>query len=152
MNKGVSVLKKYWNKVISAVCALGICAVTVFSMASPAYAVTSWSDVADDAIAVRDAYFTYWFSHKSSFGDYLKQASDIPISWLKFDDLYYYLNDSNDLIVAAGGGGGHSRTALHGGGGYCRTCRTPTEGLLLLTFVISLFGFFGNIFRRRRVM
>lgn len=29
---------------------------------------------------------------------------------------------------------------------------TPTEGLLLLTFVISLFGFFGNIFRRRRVM
>lgn len=138
MNKVVSVLKKYWNKVISAVCALGICAVTVFSMASPAYAVTSWSDVADDAIAVRDAYFTYWFSHKSSFGDYLKQASDIPISWLKFvdsfgwaispvDDLYYYLNDSNDLIVAAGGGGGHSRTALHGGGGYCRTCRKPSN-------------------------
>ena len=29
---------------------------------------------------------------------------------------------------------------------------TPTEGLLLLTFVVSLFGFFGNIFRRRRVM
>ena len=123
---------------ISAVCALGICAVTVFSMASPAYAVTSWSDVADDAIAVRDAYFTYWFSHKSSFGDYLKQASDIPISWLKFvdsfgwaispvDDLYYYLNDSNDLMVAAGGGGGHSRTALHGGGGYCRTCRKPSD-------------------------
>lgn len=138
MNKVVSVLKKYWNKIISAVCALGICAVTVFSMASPAYAVTSWSDVADDAIAVRDAYFTYWFSHKSSFGDYLKQASDIPVSWLKFvdsfgwvispvDDLYYYLNDSKDLMVAAGGGGGHSRTALHGGGGYCRTCRKPSD-------------------------
>lgn len=29
---------------------------------------------------------------------------------------------------------------------------TVTEGLLLLTFVVSLFGFFGNIFRRRRVM
>lgn len=138
MNKVVSVLKKYWNKIISAVCALGICAVTVFSMASPAYAVTSWSDVADDAIAVRDAYFTYWFSHKSSFGDFIKQASDIPVSWLKFvdsfgwaispvDDLYYYLNDSNDLMVAAGGGGGHSRTALNGGGGYCRTCRKPSD-------------------------
>lgn len=140
MNKVVSVLKlkRYWNKIISAVCALGICAVTVFSMASPAYAVTSWSDVADDAIAVRDAYFTYWFSHKSSFGDFIKQASDIPVSWLKFvdsfgwaispvDDLYYYLNDSNDLMVAAGGGGGHSRTALHGGGGYCRTCRKPSD-------------------------
>lgn len=138
MNKVVSVLKRYWNKIISAVCALGICAVTVFSMASPAYAVTSWSDVADDAIAVRDAYFTYWFSHKSSFGDYLKQASDIPVSWLKFvdsfgwvispvDDLYYYLNDSKDLMVAAGGGGGHSRTPLHGGGGYCRTCRKPSD-------------------------
>lgn len=140
MNKVVSVLKlkRYWNKIISAVCALGICAVTVFSMASPAYAVTSWSDVADDAIAVRDAYFTYWFSHKSSFGDFIKQASDIPVSWLKFvdsfgwvispvDDLYYYLNDSKDLMVAAGGGGGHSRTALHGGGGYCRTCRKPSD-------------------------
>jgi hypothetical protein len=138
MNKVVSVLKRYWNKIISVVCALGICAVTVFSMASPAYAVTSWSDVADDAIAVRDAYFTYWFSHKSSFGDFIKQASDIPVSWLKFvdsfgwvispvDDLYYYLNDSKDLMVAAGGGGGHSRTALHGGGGYCRTCRKPSD-------------------------
>ena len=138
MNKVVSVLKRYWNKIISAVCALGICAVTVFSMASPAYAVTSWADVSDDAISVRDAYFTYWFSHKSSFGDFIKQASDIPVSWLKFvdsfgwvispvDDLYYYLNDSNDLMVAAGGGGGHSRTALHGGGGYCRTCRKPSD-------------------------
>ena len=138
MNKVVSVLKRYWNKIISVVCALGICAVTVFSMAFPAYAVTSWSDVADDAIAVRDAYFTYWFSHKSSFGDFIKQASDIPVSWLKFvdsfgwvispvDDLYYYLNDSKDLMVAAGGGGGHSRTALHGGGGYCRTCRKPSD-------------------------
>lgn len=138
MNKVVSVLKRYWNKIISVVCALGICAVTVFSLASPAYAVTSWSDVADDAIAVRDAYFTYWFSHKSSFGDFIKQASDIPVSWLKFvdsfgwvispvDDLYYYLNDSNDLMVAAGGGGGHSRSALHGGGGYCRTCRKPSD-------------------------
>lgn len=29
---------------------------------------------------------------------------------------------------------------------------TPTEGLLFLTFVVSLFGFFGSIFRRRRVM
>lgn len=29
---------------------------------------------------------------------------------------------------------------------------TPTEGLLFLTFIVSLFGFFGNIFRRRRVM
>ena len=116
MNKVVSVLKRYWNKIISAVCALGICAVTVFSMASPAYAVTSWADVAEDAISVRDAYFTYWFSHKSSFGDFIKQASDIPVSWLKFvdsfgwvispvDDLYYYLNDSKDLMVAAGGGG-----------------------------------------------
>lgn len=29
---------------------------------------------------------------------------------------------------------------------------TPTEGLLFLTFVVSLFGFFGSIFRRRKVM
>lgn len=29
---------------------------------------------------------------------------------------------------------------------------TVTEGLLFLTFTVSLFGFFGNIFRRRRVM
>lgn len=29
---------------------------------------------------------------------------------------------------------------------------TVTEGLLFLTFVVSLFGFFGNIFRQRRVM
>ena len=29
---------------------------------------------------------------------------------------------------------------------------TPTEGLLFLTFIVSLFGFFGSIFRRRKVM
>lgn len=29
---------------------------------------------------------------------------------------------------------------------------TVTEGLLFLTFIVSMFGFFGNIFRRRRVM
>lgn len=29
---------------------------------------------------------------------------------------------------------------------------TVTEGLLFLTFIVSMFNFFGNIFRRRRVM
>ncbi len=137
MNKVISAFKKHWNKAVAVFCVVAIVFVTSFSMTS-VYAVTSWADVAEDAILVRDAYFTYWFSHKSSFGDFIKQASDIPVSWLKFvdsfgwaispvDDLYYYLNDSNDLIVAAGGGGGHSRTALHGGGGYCRTCRKSSD-------------------------
>lgn len=137
MNKVISVFKKHWNKAVAVFCVVAIVLVTSFSMTS-VYAVTSWADVAEDAISVRDAYFTYWFSHKSSFGDFIKQASDIPVSWLKFvdsfgwvispvDDLYYYLNDSKDLMVAAGGGGGHSRTALHGGGGYCRTCRKPSD-------------------------
>ena len=137
MNKVISAFKKHWNKAVAVFCVVAIVFVTSFSMTS-VYAVTSWADVAEDAISVRDAYFTYWFSHKSSFGDFIKQASDIPVSWLKFvdsfgwvispvDDLYYYLNDSKDLMVAAGGGGGHSRTALHGGGGYCRTCRKPSD-------------------------
>lgn len=137
MNKVISAFKKHWNKAVAVFCVVAIVFATSFSMTS-VYAVTSWADVAEDAISVRDAYFTYWFSHKSSFGDFIKQASDIPVSWLKFvdsfgwvispvDDLYYYLNDSKDLMVAAGGGGGHSRTALHGGGGYCRTCRKPSD-------------------------
>ena len=137
MNKVISAFKKHWNKAVAVFCVVAIVFVTSFSMTS-VYAVTSWADVAEDAISVRDAYFTYWFSHKSSFGDFIKQASDIPVSWLKFvdsfgwvispvDDLYYYLNDSKDLMVAAGGGGGHSRTALHGGGGYCRTCRKSSD-------------------------
>lgn len=145
-------IKKYWSKALSVLCAVVIASLTYISFAFSAFAATSWADVGEDAIAVRDAYFTYFFSSKSSFGDVIKQAADIPISWLKFvesigwtispvDDLYYYLNDNDTLTVVSAGGGGHTRNALRGGSGYCRTCRKPAEECTCELFESDASGF-----------
>lgn len=53
MNKVISAFKKHWNKAVAVFCVVAIVFVTSFSMTS-VYAVTSWADVAEDAISVRD--------------------------------------------------------------------------------------------------
>ena len=94
----------------------------------------SWSDLADDAIAVRDAYFEYFSSLGKNFlTPSITDPTDIPLSWAKFiqdlgwcispvDDIYYYLKDGV-LCVRSSGGGGHVRSGVRGSGGYCRNCK-----------------------------
>ena len=96
----------------------------------------SWSDLADDAIAVRDAYFEYFSSLGKNFlSPSITDPTDIPLSWAKFiqdlgwcispvDDIYYYLKDGV-LCVRSSGGGGHVRSGVRGSGGYCRNCKKP---------------------------
>ena len=94
----------------------------------------SWSDLADDAIAIRDAYFEYFSSLGKNFlTPSITDPTDIPLSWAKFiqdlgwcispvDDIYYYLKDGV-LCVRSSGGGGHVRSGVRGSGGYCRNCK-----------------------------
>lgn len=128
MKKIKDFVKRYWNKAISIFCIVIIAAYTAFSTFS-VYAAgepTSWDDVTEDVIALRDSYFNYFNSFSSgSFGTIFKSAADIPISWLKsvtdigwaispMDDLYYYLNgDTLEYQDGrhSGGGGGRRRGA-----------------------------------------
>lgn len=92
---------------------------------------TSWEDVGDDAIALRDAYYEYFLN--STSGDLLgafKTAKDIPIAWLTTlkdgvlaispaDDIYYYIKN-NFLCGAVSHGGGGGRSGLTRG--KCAVC------------------------------
>ena len=92
---------------------------------------TSWEDVGDDAIALRDAYYEYFIN--STSGDFLgafNTAKDIPIAWLTTlkdgvlaispaDDIYYYIKN-NFLCGAVSHGGGGGRSGLTRG--KCAVC------------------------------
>ena len=108
MKKIKGFIKRYWNRIVSVFCIIIIAAFTVFSVGS-VYAAdepTSWADVGEDAIKLRDAYYEYL--RDVAKGDYIAafvtSATDIPISWLKtlvdgklvispVDDIYYWLKD-----------------------------------------------------------
>ncbi len=96
-----------------------------FSIITYAASSSSWDDLGEDAIALRDAYLRYfngWCS--GSVSDIIGGAIDVPVSWFKtlsdgtkaispVDDWYFYLTDGDDLggsggRVHSGGGGSHS--------------------------------------------
>lgn len=102
---------------------------TVYSITVITFAAnpSSWDDVGEDAIKLRDAYLEYF--DKVGSGDFIGAVVtgvvDLPISWLKtmsdgalaispVDDLYYYLKDGvlqfeDNREHRAGGGGGRRR-------------------------------------------
>lgn len=127
MKKIKGFIKRYWNRIVSVFCIIIIAAFTVFSVGS-VYAAdepTSWADVGEDVIALRDSYFAYFNSLDSgSMFSIFKSAADIPISWLKFvsgvgwvispvDDVYYWLK--NGVL-----NGGHRSGATAGRSGLQR--------------------------------
>ncbi len=96
-----------------------------FSSITYAASSSSWDDLGEDAISLRDAYLRYfngWCS--GSVSDIIGGAIDVPVSWFKtlsdgtkaispVDDWYFYLTDGDDLggsggRVHSGGGGSHS--------------------------------------------
>ena len=128
MSKIISLIKSCWHKVLCALCALAVICISVFSSV-PAHATSStWEDLGEDAVALKDAYLRYlngWGN--GSLCDIIGGAVDVPISWYKtlsdgvkaispVDDWYFYLTEEDQ----SGGGGGHVRSGSSGGGGSDR--------------------------------
>lgn len=119
---------------LTPVTTIALAAEEAIETSSDSSGAASWSDLADDAIAVRDAYFEYFSSLGKNFlSPSITDPTDIPLSWAKFiqdlgwcispvDDIYYYLKDGV-LCVRSSGGGGHVRSGVRGSGGYCRNCK-----------------------------
>lgn len=118
MSKIISLIKNCWHKVLCALCALAVICISVFSSV-PAHATSStWEDLGEDAVALKDAYLRYlngWGN--GSLCDIIGGAVDVPISWYKtlsdgvkaispVDDWAYYLTEEDQTS----GGGGHVRT------------------------------------------
>lgn len=118
MSKIIPLIKSCWHKVLCALCALAVICISVFSSV-PAHATSStWEDLGEDAVALKDAYLRYlngWGN--GSLCDIIGGAVDVPISWYKtlsdgvkaispVDDWAYYLTEEDQTS----GGGGHVRT------------------------------------------
>lgn len=103
------------------------------SLIASAATFTSWDDVGEDAIALKNAYVEYVKSFGSGdIGEVIGKGVDIPISWLKtlsdgalaispVDDVYYFLK--NNVLCGAVGhrsGGGSGRSGLTRG--KCAVC------------------------------
>lgn len=138
------IIKRAGTLLLSVLCAfccfltpvttIALAAEEAIETSSDSSGAASWSDLADDAIAVRDAYFEYFSSLGKNFlSPSITDPTDIPLSWAKFiqdlgwcispvDDIYYYLKDGV-LCVRSSGGGGHVRSGVRGSGGYCRNCK-----------------------------
>lgn len=138
------IIKRAGTLLLSVLCAfccfltpvttIALAAEEAIETSSDSSGAASWSDLADDAIAVRDAYFEYFSSLGKNFlTPSITDPTDIPLSWAKFiqdlgwcispvDDIYYYLKDGL-LCVRSSGGGGHVRSGVRGSGGYCRNCK-----------------------------
>ena len=138
------IIKRAGTLLLSVLCAfccfltpvttIALAAEEAIETSSDSSGAASWSDLADDAIAVRDAYFEYFSSLGKNFlSPSITDPTDIPLSWAKFiqdlgwcispvDDIYYYLKDGV-LCVRSSGGGGHVRSGVRGSGGFCRNCK-----------------------------
>lgn len=118
MKKIISLIKSCWHKALCSLCALAVICISVFASV-PAHATSSsWEDLGEDAVALKDAYLRYlngWGN--GSLCDIIGGAVDVPISWYKtlsdgvkaispVDDWAYYLTEEDQTS----GGGGHIRT------------------------------------------
>lgn len=101
--------------------------VSSFSLLTFAATYTSWDDVGDDALKLRDAYLKYLdnVGDGDFIGAVVTGGVDLPIAWLTtlkdgvlaispVDDLFYYLKDGelqyeDNREHRAGGGGGQRR-------------------------------------------